>query len=60
MVPFKRLQELFNDVFQIPLSQGTFDGILNRGQSSWLISISKLSRWYQIANWHTSMRVVCE
>jgi len=31
MVPFKRLQELFNDVFQIPLSQGTLDSILNRG-----------------------------
>lgn len=31
MVPFKRLQELFNDVFKIPLSQGTLDGILNRG-----------------------------
>jgi len=29
MVPFKRLQELFNDVFQIPLSQGTLDSILN-------------------------------
>ena len=34
MVPFKRLQELFNDVFQIPLSQGTLDSILNRGHEN--------------------------
>lgn len=31
MVPFKRLQELFMDLYQIPLSQGTLDSILNRG-----------------------------
>ncbi len=31
MVPFKRLQELFNDLYQIPLSQGTLDSILDRG-----------------------------
>ena len=31
MVPFKRLQELFMDLYDIPLSQGTLDSILNRG-----------------------------
>ena len=30
----KRLQELFNDVLQIPLSQGTLDSILNRGHEN--------------------------
>lgn len=33
MVPFKRLQELFNDLYQIPLSQGTLDSILDRGHA---------------------------
>ena len=31
MVPLKRLQELFMDLYRIPLSQGTLDSILNRG-----------------------------
>ena len=33
MVPLKRLQELFNDLYQIPLSQGTLDSILDRGHA---------------------------
>ena len=33
MVPFKRLQELFNDLYQIPLSQGTLDSILDGGHA---------------------------
>jgi len=31
MVPLKHLQELFMDRYRIPLSQGTLDNILNRG-----------------------------
>jgi len=33
MIPFKRLQELSNDLYQIPLSQGTLDSILDRGHA---------------------------
>lgn len=33
MVPFKRLQELFMDLYQIPLSQGSLDSILNSGHT---------------------------
>lgn len=32
-VPFKRLQELFMDLYQIPPSQGTLDSILDRGHT---------------------------
>ncbi|MCF6210535.1 MAG: IS66 family transposase [Gammaproteobacteria bacterium] len=31
LLPYKRLQELFHDLFQIKLSQGTLNNILNRG-----------------------------
>jgi transposase len=33
MLPYKRLQEMFEDVFQIPLSQGTLNSILNRAHA---------------------------
>lgn len=31
LLPYQRLQELFHDLFQITLSQGTLNNILNRG-----------------------------
>jgi len=31
LLPYQRLQELFHDLFQIKLSQGTLNNILNRG-----------------------------
>ena len=31
LLPYQRLQELFSDLFQIKLSQGTLNNILNRG-----------------------------
>lgn len=31
LLPYKRLQEMFHDLFQIDLSQGTLNNVLNRG-----------------------------